>query len=265
MELLPRPTRLALASSSSSRPQPRAGAGHAFHGYGGYGLVSGISLGVAGVSRSRTRTRLRVVTAPVEATTDELVRYCGGNVVVRAVCASELVQQVVQQHGCSSMASIALGRAVLATILLANGRDEGERLQLRLLGSGPIGSIITEASSALTCRGMLGDPQAEAATVPELLGEATLRLTRTHPYWKRPYTGTIQVKSGEIAEDVVQYLSMSEQTPASMGLSVQLDEQGKVKEAEGWLVTLLPGAELKTIIEDVKNMNEILIYIYIYR
>jgi len=81
--------------------------------------------------------------------------------------------------------------------------------------------------------------------VPELLGageEATLRVTRTHPFWKRPYTGTIQMKSGEVAEDIVQYLAMSEQTPASMGLSVEWDhEAGRVKHAEGWLVTLLPG------------------------
>ena len=159
---------------------------------------------------------------------DQLVRYCGGNVVVRAVCATELVQKVVGQHNCSPMAGIALGRALLATTLLANGRDEGESLQLRIQGDGPIGSIITEASSALTVRGMVGNPAADAPSVPDLVGMgsgSTLRLTRTHPYWKRPYTGTIGLKNGEIAEDVVQYLAMSEQTPASMGLSVEWDSE----------------------------------------
>lgn len=159
---------------------------------------------------------------------DQLVRYMGGNVVVRAVCATELVKKVVSMHKCSPMAGIALGRALLATTLLANGRDEGESLQLRIQGDGPIGSIITEASSALTVRGMVGNPHADAPTVPDLVGvgsASTLRLTRTHPYWKRPYTGTIGLKCGEIAEDVVQYLGTSEQTPASMGLSVEWDSE----------------------------------------
>ena len=122
------------------------------------------------------------------------------------------------------------GRSLMATALLANGRDEGENLQMRIQGTGPIGTIITEASSALTCRGMVGYPSADAASVPELVGmneAATLRLTRTHPFWKRPYTGTIALRCGEIAEDVVQYLAKSEQTPASMGLSVEWDAEAR--------------------------------------
>jgi len=183
----------------------------------------------------------------------------GGNVVVRAVCATELVQKVIGQHQCSPMAGIALGRALLATTLLANGRDEGESLQLRIQGDGPIGSIITEASSALTVRGMVGNPAADAPSVPDLVGvgsASTLRLTRTHPYWKRPYTGTIGLKSGEIAEDVAQYLGMSEQTPASMGLSVEWDsEAGCIKQAEGWLVTLLPGWDEAEVSVVEANIN----------
>lgn len=249
MELAPRPrpTRCVLARTSSAArgAQPRW-AGPSFHS-----LAWGASLASAALSRCRRSpraSRCKLLVAPTQATADELVRYCGGNVVVRALCATELVRQVVSQHDCSPMAGIALGRAVLATVLLANGRDEGERLQLRIQGEGPIGSIITEASSALTCRGMVGAPKASAATVPELLGGGTLRLTRTHPYWKRPYTGTIGLTSGEIAEDVVQYLTKSEQTPASMGLSVELDEEGQIKEAEGWLVTLLPGLDPRNLL-----------------
>eukprot|EP00913_Durusdinium_trenchii_P030072 g28181.t1 len=98
-----------------------------------------------------------------------------------------------------------------------------------------------------------------ASSVPELVGlgaGSTLRLTRTHPYWKRPYTGTIALKCGEIAEDVVQYLGMSEQTPASMGLSVEWDsEAGCVKQAEGWLVTLLPGWEEAEVAVVETNIN----------
>jgi len=109
---------------------------------------------------------------------------------------------------------------------------------------------------------MVGEPQAEAATVPELIGAgegATLRVSRMHPYWKSPYSGTTQLKSGEIAEDIVQYLAISEQTPASMGLSVEWDhELRRVKHAEGWLVTLLPGwdeGEVNVVEANIQSFN----------
>jgi len=176
---------------------------------------------------------------------DRLVRYLGGFVSVRAMTATNLVREVCERHKTSPIASIALGRAVMGATLLANGRDPGETLQVRISGGGPLGSIIAEASSSMHCRGFVGEPSAEAATVPELVGigeGATLRVTRTHPFWKSPYSGTVQLKCGEIAEDIVQYLATSEQTPGSMGLSVEWDnEKGCVKHAEGFLVTLLPG------------------------
>eukprot|EP00931_Biecheleriopsis_adriatica_P102037 TRINITY_DN77068_c0_g1_i1.p1 TRINITY_DN77068_c0_g1~~TRINITY_DN77068_c0_g1_i1.p1 ORF type:complete len:404 (-),score=92.49 TRINITY_DN77068_c0_g1_i1:13-1224(-) len=207
--------------------------------------------------RSLVELRAEAAEAP-----DRLVRYLGGNVSVRALCATELVRKVCGMHSCSPSASVALGRAVMATALLANGRDEGETLQMRIQGHGPIGTIIAEANSSLTCRGMLGNPQAEADSVPALVGvgeDSTIRVTRTHPFWKRPYTGTSALQCGEIAEDVVQYLSVSEQTPASMGLNVEWDaEAGCVKHAEGWLVTLLPGwdeGEVGVVEANIKNFG----------
>eukprot|EP00930_Biecheleria_cincta_P047375 TRINITY_DN32827_c0_g1_i1.p1 TRINITY_DN32827_c0_g1~~TRINITY_DN32827_c0_g1_i1.p1 ORF type:complete len:421 (-),score=71.44 TRINITY_DN32827_c0_g1_i1:468-1700(-) len=244
-----------LSSSPQSRPSPATASSQ------GYSAIAGAALALAGAlcraqARHRSSTcsvqtgrasKVELHAAASSVEPDRLVRYLGGNVSVRAMCATDMVRDICSMHNCSPVTSMALGRAVMAAALLANGRDEGETLQLRIQGDGPIGSVITEASAALTCRGMVGNPAADAATVPELIGtgkNSTLRVTRTHPYWKRPYTGTTILKCGEIAEDVVHYLAMSEQTPASMGLSVEWDEDAAcVKHAEGWLVTLLPGWE----------------------
>eukprot|EP00448_Togula_jolla_P002771 CAMPEP_0170611172 /NCGR_PEP_ID=MMETSP0224-20130122/23049_1 /TAXON_ID=285029 /ORGANISM="Togula jolla, Strain CCCM 725" /LENGTH=415 /DNA_ID=CAMNT_0010936593 /DNA_START=20 /DNA_END=1267 /DNA_ORIENTATION=+ len=182
-----------------------------------------------------------------------LVRYLSGDgtVSVRALVATDVVRQVCEQHDCSAAVSVALGRALMGTALLASGRDTGETMQMRIEGTGPVGTIITEANASLECRGFAGNPQADAPTIPELIGlgeDATLRLSRTHPYWKSPYTGTSLLKTGEIAEDIVQYLAMSEQTPASMGLNVQWDsEANRIGHAEGWLVTLLPGWDKSSV------------------
>jgi len=199
---------------------------------------------------------VRTATAAVETevpgtkastTPDRLVRYLGadGIVSVRALVATEAVRKIAtEQHSASPISAIALGRSAMAALLLANGRDEGEKVQLRIEGGGPGGNIIAEASSGMSIRAMMGHPEAEASSVPELLGnaeDARISVVRTHPYWKAPYTGTTPLESGEIAEDIVNYLGRSEETPSSMGLSVEWDSEAQqVKHAEGWLVTALP-------------------------
>jgi len=269
------PLRIALLSDGSDLPSPADSVGSAASAAGFQtrssvptsnaktqllGVAAAVAAtGVLSQSRHRragtlSRRARRQVTVKAQAESEaspegnaKLVRYLSedGTVSVRAIVATELVREACEKHGCSQAASVALGRALLGVELMASGRDEGETLQLRINGNGPCGSIIAEANSALQCRGFLGDPKAEAGSVPELVGVGAgcfLRVTRMHPFWKTPYSGTTELSSGEIAEDIVQYLALSEQTPASMGLNVMWDEEaGRVKYAEGWLVTLLPG------------------------
>jgi molecular chaperone Hsp33 len=58
---------------------------------------------------------------------------------------------------------------------------------------------------------------------------------------KEPYVGTVQLVSGEIAEDFTYYLAASEQTASIMSLGVLLGTNG-VTHAGGFLVQLMPGA-----------------------
>jgi molecular chaperone Hsp33 len=58
---------------------------------------------------------------------------------------------------------------------------------------------------------------------------------------KEPYVGSVQLISGEIAEDFTYYLAASEQTPSIMSLGVLMNRDG-VTHAGGFLVQLMPGA-----------------------
>lgn len=64
----------------------------------------------------------------------------------------------------------------------------------------------------------------------------TLGVVRTQPLSPVPYTSTVRIESGEIAEDLTQYLAQSEQTNSAMALGVQLDSSGRVTAAGGYLV-----------------------------
>jgi molecular chaperone Hsp33 len=65
----------------------------------------------------------------------------------------------------------------------------------------------------------------------------SLNVVRTQPRCPVPYTGSIEIRSGEIAEDLTQYMAESEQTNTAMALGVKIDTQtGKVVAAGGFYV-----------------------------
>jgi molecular chaperone Hsp33 len=68
-----------------------------------------------------------------------------------------------------------------------------------------------------------------------------------------PYSSTVELVSGEIAEDVTHYLLTSEQTPSAMMLGVFVGEQG-VSAAGGILIQVLPkAAENPGLVETLES------------
>ena len=55
-----------------------------------------------------------------------------------------------------------------------------------------------------------------------------------------PYTGTVELVSGEIAEDLTHYLATSEQTNSALALGVQIGADGVVSAAGGYLIQARP-------------------------
>ena len=193
---------------------------------------------------------------------DEIVRAvtADGFVKISAVTARDMVERARQIHGLSPTASAALGRPLCAASMLGELMKEADAsLTIRINGGGPIGSIIAVSDSDGCTRGYVTNPEADLPTradgkldVGGLVGrDGMLTLSRDLGL-KEPYIGSVELVTGEIAEDLAQYMVESEQIPAAVGLGVLVDTDKSIKAAGGFIVQLMPGApeELITKLED---------------
>lgn len=61
-------------------------------------------------------------------------------------------------------------------------------------------------------------------------------MVRSHPLEPQPYTSMTPIVSGEIAEDLANYLAESEQKNSALGLGVSINRECSIKSAGGFLV-----------------------------
>lgn len=169
-----------------------------------------------------------------------------------AVRSTETVRDLAEIHGLSPLATVAAGRLAAGTQLLASDlKNDTDALTVSIKCDGPLGGILMAGGNSGYIRGYVTNPQAyaeataEKSAVAAAVGEGTLTVVRSIGM-KQPWSGTIELINGEIAEDLTYYLAASEQIPGVMSLGVQVTEEG-VRHAGGLLVELLPGAPEQTV------------------
>jgi molecular chaperone Hsp33 len=183
-------------------------------------------------------------------TGDHLVRATALDGKVRAfsIRATDLVEELRRRHDTSPVATAALGRTAMGALLLAAAslKEEDQLLTVEIRGGGPIGLILCTANGRGEVRGFVGNPHADAES-PRKLNVAGVVGTHGHLSVTRdlgmrePYSGKVEIQSGEIGEDLTYYLARSEQTPSAVGIGVFVVPEGYVEAAGGFLVQLLPG------------------------
>ena len=173
-----------------------------------------------------------------------------GFVKAAAIRSTELVRRGAEIQGTTATATAALGRALTAASLMGNMQkvDDGS-VTLQFKGDGPLGTILCVSDAVGNVRGYVQNPAVPLLEqypgkldVGAAVGRKGMLTVIRDLQMKEPYVGSVQLATGEIAEDITAYFAQSEQTPTACALGVFLERDQSVQVAGGYLLQLLPGA-----------------------
>lgn len=193
---------------------------------------------------------------------DHLIRAAVPGMRGFAAVTTALSEEARRRHDCFPVAAAALGRTMTAACLLAANLKTDESVTIRIAGDGPIGQIMADAHPDGYVRGYVKNPHVDLPLnkgkldVGNAVGAGHIHVTR-FTGMKQPFTGTTQLVTGEIAEDITNYLLESEQTPSSVALGVLVNPELKVIAAGGFLIQALPDATEETISQVEKNLSRL--------
>ena len=146
-----------------------------------------------------------------------------------ATVSTSLVQASIEHQQVSALSLVLMGRLVTGTALMASQLKEQQKIGVYMRGDGPVGTLFAEASYEGAVRTYCANRLAAMDglnSVGDGIGTGFLEVVRDLPFQKEPHRGTVNLKSGEVGEDLAYYLRQSQQIPAVVALSTTPQETG---------------------------------------
>ncbi len=182
---------------------------------------------------------------------DRLIKATAMNGTVRIIAADtrELVEEARKVHDLSPTGATLLGRMLTAGLMMgAVLKNPTDRLTVQIKGDGPsLGALVTSGMN-LEVKGYLGDPEVDLplkedgkVDVAGAVGQEGKFSVIMDMGMKEPYVSSVPIFTGEIAEDVAYYYTVSEQLPSAVILGESFNEKGEITAAGGLLLQMMPG------------------------
>lgn len=178
------------------------------------------------------------------------------DIVLSVIDATDIVSDSMKRLNAFPPSMVHLGQAMMAAPLLHslwNEKGLVEKVALQWKVDGPFGHVFSESHQDGSVRGTILNPRSEIDNYDTSLGSGHLQVQK---YMSRPpaSTGIIEA-TGQVANDVSEYLRQSEQRTATLSLSVKLSWEKDEKKAQdfpiqvdfalGFLLDILPQETLE--------------------
>ncbi|MBN1969363.1 MAG: Hsp33 family molecular chaperone HslO [Candidatus Delongbacteria bacterium] len=195
---------------------------------------------------------------------DKIIRGTAGNGSVRffGIDCTETVKEAAEIHDLSTTSTFYVGRMIQAALIMGEDLKTPDSLitiTLKTDGMANGTTVTANGSNEVKCLTYADKDEvlSEDGTinVKQAIGNGNLVIIKDLGL-KEPYTGTVELVYGEIAQDIAYYYLQSEQIPTAISLGVLVFGNEGVRKAGGFMVQLLPGAKENLIEKIEKNIQK---------
>lgn len=171
----------------------------------------------------------------------------------------DTVDLICKKHGAYPIATITLGRFLCATLMMGSMLKDKQSITCLINGNGKLGTIFAQANARGGVRGFVSDPYVDLPLVNDkwdiesaVGSEGMLTVIKNFDE-NKSFSSQVALKNGDIAEDIATYFFESEQLPTIVNVGVELDNEGNVKSARGYIIQLMTGYRE----EDIEYMEKL--------
>ena len=175
-----------------------------------------------------------------------------------------MVDDMIKFHKTTPTAAATLGRTLTAVSMIGTMLPEdGDSVTVSISGDGPAGKVIAVGDYFGNVKGYIQNPSCNPPKKPNgkldvgaAVGNGTISFIKSVGA-NEPQVGTIELVSGEIAEDIATYFAKSEQIPTVLSLGVLVDVDYSCLAAGGVLIQLMPFPDEETVDHIERNAAEL--------
>lgn len=193
---------------------------------------------------------------------DYLVRGMARNDKVRIIGCEcrDTVSEICKKHEAYPIATIALGRLICSTLMMGAMLKDKQTITCVINGGGKIGTLFAQANAKGETRGFVSDSQVDLPLRDNkwdvegaICNDGVLTVIKNFDE-EKSFSSQVRLNKGDISSDIATYFYESEQLPTVVNLNVELDKNGAVSSARGYIIQLMTGYE-EDDLEYVENLK----------